>query len=233
MNHRLDALRWPQVDQRVALLAIPLGATEQHGLHLPLGTDTAIATALCDRLADEVGDVLVAPAVPYGSSGEHAEFPGTLSLGQEALELLLVELVRSADHFAGVVLVNGHGGNRGPLIRAVRLLRSEGRHILAWSPSGPSNDSHAGGTETSAMLQLRPGDVDVKQAERGNTAPLPDLIEPLRTGGVRSVSANGVLGDPTHASAAEGRRILNDWAASLIDAVLTWETTLSRRSTPS
>lgn len=227
MNPRLDALRWSQLVRKAAVLVIPLGATEQHGPHLPLGTDTTIAAALCDRLAEQVDDVLVAPAVPYGASGEHADFPGTLSLGQQALESVLIELVRSADHFTGVVLVNAHGGNQAPLHRAVRLLRSEGRHVLAWSPSGPSDDSHAGGTETSAMLRLRPGDVDMTQAEAGATAPLPELIEALRTGGVRAVSVNGVLGDPTHASAAQGQHILNGWATSLIESVLSWKTAMS------
>lgn len=230
MTQRLDALTWCQVEQRATLLAVPLGATEQHGPHLPLGTDTTIAAALCDRLAEEVDDVLVAPAVPYGSSGEHAGFPGTLSLGQHALELLLIELVRSADHFTGVVLVNAHGGNHAPLHRAMRLLRSEGRRVLAWSPSGRADDSHAGHAETSTMLYLTPDDVDMAHVERGTTTPLPELIEPLRTSGVRAVSTNGILGDPTQASATAGQHVLNDWAPSLINAVLTWKTTLPRPS---
>ncbi len=215
------------------MLAVPLGATEQHGPHLPLGTDTVIAAALCERLAEEVDDLLVAPAVPYGSSGEHASFPGTLSIGQNALELLVIELVRSADHFAGVVLVNGHGGNQEPLRRATRLLRSEGRHVLEWSPSGPEDDSHAGATETSAMLRLRPDHVAVTHAEPGNTTPLTELIEPLRTGGVRAVSSNGVLGDPIPATATQGRRILGDWGTSLIDAVLTWKANIQGGGGPS
>jgi creatinine amidohydrolase len=109
------------------LLAIPLGSTEQHGPHLPLGTDTSLAHALAHSLAARRHDVVVAPALPYGSSGEHAAFPGTLSIGQAALELVLVELVRSADAFAGVVLVNGHGGNVTAVARASEQLRAEGR----------------------------------------------------------------------------------------------------------
>lgn len=226
MTHRLDTRTWSHLDQAAPLLAVPLGATEQHGPHLPLGTDTGIATALCHRLAAEVDDILVAPAVPYGSSGEHAGFPGTLSIGQHALELLLIELVRSADHVTGIVLVNAHGGNHEPLHRAVRLLRSEGRHVLAWSPTGSANDSHAGHTETSVMLHLHPDDVDMAQAETGTAIPLPELIGSLRTGGLRAVSANGVLGDPTHAAATAGRHILNTWTTSLINTVRTWKTNL-------
>ncbi len=96
---RLADLSWPEIGQRAAagaVLAVPVGSTEQHGPHLPLSTDTDIAVALCDRLAAARPDVLVAPPVGYGASGEHAGFPGTLSIGLGALELLLIELGRSA-----------------------------------------------------------------------------------------------------------------------------------------
>ena len=100
--------------------------------------------------------MVVAPAVAYGASGEHAGFPGTLSIGHEALERVLVELVRSADAFAGVVLVNGHGGNVPALQRAVATGEDEGRRVLGWSWSLPGADAHAGRTETSLLLALAP-----------------------------------------------------------------------------
>ncbi|RMI28835.1 mycofactocin biosynthesis peptidyl-dipeptidase MftE [Nocardia stercoris] len=214
----LAALRFPDVTARArhTVLAIPLGATEQHGPHLPLHTDTTIATELARRLATQLPEVLAAPAVPYGASGEHAGFPGTLSIGCEALRLVLLELVRSADRFAGVVLVNGHGGNLEPLRSAVRTLRSEGRDVLAWSPSAPTTDSHAGHTETSALLYLRPQDVSIHAARPGNTTALPQLMDTLRHSGVAAVSPNGVLGDPTTADPIDGRRILDGWTTALV-----------------
>ncbi|HZE66428.1 MAG TPA: mycofactocin biosynthesis peptidyl-dipeptidase MftE, partial [Sporichthyaceae bacterium] len=129
MTRALADLTWPQVGRWPgALLVVPLGATEQHGPHLPLSVDTDVAVALCQGLAARREDVLVAPALPYGSSGEHAGFPGTLSIGQEALELVVVELARSAtDTSARVLFVSGHGGNAEPLSRAVTRLRGEGR----------------------------------------------------------------------------------------------------------
>lgn len=210
--------RSPELHERIGrtLLAVPLGATEQHGPHLPLGTDTDIAVELCARLAAALPDILVAPPIPYGSSGEHAGFPGTLSIGQAALELLLVELVRSADRFAGVVLVNGHGGNLEPLRTAVRTLRAEGRDVLAWSPTGPASDTHAGHTETSVMLHLRPSTVAPHRAEPGNTTPVGGLIDRMRRGGVAAVSPNGVLGDPTRAHGDDGVRQLDRWTESLV-----------------
>ncbi|WP_406689739.1 mycofactocin biosynthesis peptidyl-dipeptidase MftE [Saccharopolyspora sp. ID03-671] len=217
----LGETTWPEL-REPRLLAVPVGATEQHGPHLPCTVDTDIAAALCERLAER-RDVVIAPPVAYGSSGEHAAFPGTLSIGQAATELLLTELGRSADAFAGVVLVSCHGGNAVPVRNAVRTLRAEGRRVLAWSPTGRADDSHAGRTETSVMLALRPHVVHLEQAEIGNTAPLSELIDRLRTGGTAAVSDSGVLGDPRGASGSEGRRILRSWTENLIDAVDAWD----------
>jgi mycofactocin precursor peptide peptidase len=205
-----------------AVLVVPLGSTEQHGPHLPLGTDTEIAVALAERFAAAHCGALVAPALAYGSSGEHDGFPGTVSIGQEALELVLVELCRSATGTYGrVLLVSAHGGNAAPLERAARLLREERRDVLAFSPDW-SGDAHAGRVETSLMLALRPELVELEAAEPGNTAPVAELIGALREGGVRSVSPNGVLGDPTGASAEEGERLLAAATEKLTEAAARW-----------
>ena len=220
MPGRLGDATWTELTDRArrTLLAIPLGSTEQHGPHLPLSTDTSIAVALADRLATIRSDVLVAPAVAYGSSGEHAGFAGTLSIGQDAFERVVVELVRSADQFAGVVLVCAHGGNNEPLARAVVTLRQEGRRVLAWSPQF-YEDAHAGRSETSVMLALDPLGVRVDAIEPGATQPLVELMGALRSAGVRAVSANGVLGDPTTADADDGDRLLDRLADDLIASV--------------
>lgn len=205
------------------LLAVPLGAIEQHGPHLPLDTDSRVAEWLAAGLAAGRDDTVVAPAVAVGSSGEHAGFPGTLSIGQEALELMLVELVRSlGPEFAGTVFVCGHGGNRAPLHRAAARLREEGRRVLPWMARYPG-DLHAGRSETSIMLALAPELVHGGAAEKGDTRPAAELIPLLESGGVRSVSPNGVLGDPTGASETEGRRLLTDLLDRLRSDVLAWE----------
>ena len=118
----LAEVTWPEVAaDRAPVLVVPIGATEQHGPHLPLSTDTDIAVSLAARLAVRVPGVLVAPALPYGASGEHADFPGTLSLGAHATETVVVELCRSADLLARrVLLLNAHGGNAAPLAAPAR-----------------------------------------------------------------------------------------------------------------
>jgi creatinine amidohydrolase len=221
----LAALAWPDAAARAArtLLAVPVGSTEQHGPHLPLSTDTELAIALAQRLAARRPDVLVAPAVAYGSSGEHAAFPGTLSIGQAALEHLLVELIRSTDAFAGTVLVSTHGGNARPVARAVDRMSAEGRQVRVWQPPAVDpGDAHAGHTETSLLLALRPDGVRRNRIEAGTRQPLTELWPALRHAGVAAVSANGVLGDPTGASATSGTQLLAAWTDDLLQSVEGW-----------
>jgi mycofactocin system creatininase family protein len=219
----LGSAAWPQVAARAAasILVVPLGSTEQHGPHLPLSTDTDVAVALAEGVAAARPGVVVAPALPYGSSGEHAGFAGTLSIGQEAFEAVVIELVRSAGEFAAVLLVSGHGGNAEPLRRAVAKLRAEGRRVAAWSPRTEMlplgvADAHAGRLETSLLLAIAPGTVHLERTEAGNIRPMAELEPLLRAGGVRAVSPNGVLGDPAGASAGEGSAALDALVADLV-----------------
>ncbi|WP_235950348.1 mycofactocin biosynthesis peptidyl-dipeptidase MftE [Phycicoccus flavus] len=201
-------------DLRGATVLVPLGAVEQHGPHLPLATDSAVARAVCDGVARLLGAdrpaVLVAPAVEYGASGEHEDFPGTVSIGTDALRHVVVELVRSARRWCGrVVLVTGHGGNAAAVSAATRQLRWEG-HDVAWtSCAEPGWDAHAGRAETSLALALDPAAVDLDAAVAGADAPVADLMPRLRESGVAAVSPSGVLGDPGGASADEGSRHLD------------------------
>ena len=209
--------------QAPPIVALPIGSCEQHGPHLPLDTDTRIAVALADRLATAVDGVVVAPPFAVTASGEHRGFPGTLSIGTDATTLVLIELVRSADWSRGVVFVNGHGGNASAVRAAVRTLTAEGRHVVAWWPRIADGDAHAGRAETSLMLAVAPHLVRLDAAESGNTGSLAELSAALTTGGVAAVSPNGVLGDPSGASAAEGGVLLDELAADLVMHVrATW-----------
>jgi mycofactocin precursor peptide peptidase len=216
-SFELAQAQWPTVDKTLRqLLVVPVGSLEQHGPHLPLDTDTRIAVAAARRACQGRAGVVLAPALPVGASGEHAAFPGTLSIGAEALTACLIELGRHASlHWPALLMVNGHGGNVIAVEAAVGRLRYEGRACLAWHAALPEGDAHAGRSETSVMLALAPGTVRLDAAERGDVRPLAQILPLLRERGVRAVSANGVLGDPAGASAAEGELLL----ARLVDSL--------------
>ena len=228
---RLGEARWPVVAaDGPPLLLVPLGSVEQHGPHLPVATDSMVACAAARQAARRLDadgvDVLVAPALSYGASGEHEDFPGTISIGHEALWLLLVEYGRSACRWAGgLVFVNGHGGNVPTLVSAVTRLRAEGRPVAWTACAVEGGDAHAGRTETSLLRFIAPWSVRPDLAEAGATEPLADLMPRLRRDGVRTVSPNGVLGDPTTSSADEGRATFT----AVVDALVRELTVLDVR----
>jgi mycofactocin precursor peptide peptidase len=207
---RLVDATWPEVARAHAsgaarVLVVPIGALEQHGPHLPLDTDAVTAAAVAEALAGQRDSAALAPTVPFGASGEHAGFPGTLSIGSSVVRDLFVELVRdSTPAFTAVLAINGHGGNAHGLAEAAALCAAEGRVLAVHHLGLPGMDAHAGRSETSLLLHLSPGRVRLDQAAPGNTDPVRDIIGDLRERGVRALSPNGVLGDPTCASAAEG-----------------------------
>ena len=195
-------------------LLLPLGSTEQHGPHLPLDTDTRIAQAVADGVALRLNSVRVAPAISITASDEHRGFAGTLSVGTRVLSEMLIEIVANAGpEFGRIVAINGHGGNAYALRAATEVCKARGRALEVWSMRLPGADAHAGRTETSLMLAIAENLVRHDLAEPGATEPLEELLPKMIEGGVREVSANGVLGDPSGANAAEGTRLL----AGLID----------------
>jgi creatinine amidohydrolase len=218
----LERATWPEVARAVgsgASLLLPVGSTEQHGPHLPLTTDTDIATAIATVAATRHPGLMVAPALAYGSSGEHEGFAGTLSIGRDATEAVLVELGRSASRaFARTIVVSTHGGNHHPVERALARLLDEGHPVTSWWPDWPG-DLHAGRTETSLMLAIAPDRVHCARAESGDRRPVAELWPELRAHGVRAVSANGVLGDPAGANAEEGRALLAGAVESLLGTI--------------
>ncbi|MGO9560191.1 MAG: mycofactocin biosynthesis peptidyl-dipeptidase MftE [Acidimicrobiales bacterium] len=250
MSLHLSQMTGPAVGglEPSAIVIVPVGSTEQHGPHLPTGTDTTIASALAERAAEALNadehrcdrpECLVAPVLSYGASGEHDGFAGTLSIGESAVETVLVELVRSADRHSGVVVVNTHGGNERALRRAAALLREEGRRCLVWSPGtvlagqaaaqvavqaagGRPFDAHAGWFETSLMLALDPERLQFELAEPGDERPLADVIGVLVTEGVAAVSPNGVLGNPLGATREIGEALMKVLVADLVSSVADW-----------
>jgi creatinine amidohydrolase len=158
-------------DQDLVVL-LPLGAIEQHGPHLPVDVDIHCATEVCKAVAAADDRVLIAPPVPWGVSHAHMGFPGTLSLRPETLLQLLRDVCGSilASGFRGLLLVNGHNGNKYMAGQVVaELPRPEGAFLgfvtyfdLALDAfrrqrqSAPGGEAHAGELETSLELFLRP-----------------------------------------------------------------------------
>lgn len=226
VQHGLPPLAWstwPQVDVSPRhLIVLPLGSTEQHGPHLPLNTDTVIAIHLAREVQQEFPSAGLAPAMPYGASGEHADFPGTLSIGTEALTNFLIEFARhAAIMWRHILVVNAHGGNADALQAATKQMRSEGKSLTVYhaASGGPKADPHAGFRETSLMLHLEPRYVRSQLMIAGATGPLSEMMPRLRAHGVRAVSENGVLGDPHGANADHGRKIFAAMRAELLRVV--------------
>lgn len=244
---RLEDATWTDVDATVRtgsrssdgtlapIVLIPVGSTEQHGPHLPIGTDTLVAQEISGRAVHHTDGLMIGPTISVSASGEHAAFPGTLSIGSATTTRLVVELVRSADWAAGIVLVNGHGGNRSAITAAVRTLTDEGRTVLPWWPAWPRRrdggpaDLHAGRIETSMMLAIDPGLVRLERAAAGPDATIADL----RERGVRAVSPTGVLGDPEGASGSEGEHFIVAFVEDLVHQIERWRPIETTHRVPS
>ena len=198
---------------------VPVGSFEQHGPHLPLDTDTQIAIHLSEAVAHLQPAVIVAPAISISASGEHAGFPGTISIGTSALSTVFIEVVRSCDWAQGVIFVHGHGGNLEATHIASQTLRHENRNYAHWWPQIENSDAHAGITETSLMLAINPQVVHIDRLASGNTQPIAEIQHELRDRGVKSVSPNGILGDAQQATRDHGNLMLQRLVSDLDDFV--------------
>ena len=163
---RLGERTWPEIGR--STLLVPVGSIEQHGPHLPLDDRRAVAGAVASRAAAGA-DLLVAPPIAYGASGEHEAFAGArCRSGTRRFGWCWWSSGGRPPWAARLVFVNGHGGNVPSLVDAVTLLRYEGRDA-AWFPCAPGGDAHAGRTETSLVLALDPALVR-SGAEAGDPA---------------------------------------------------------------
>jgi creatinine amidohydrolase len=228
---RLAELRSPQIRELTrskgqTLCVLPVGASEQHGPHLPIGTDTIIATALCEAASASSGVPLLPTLWASFSHAHTTAWPGTFSLGARTLLDLLVEIGAwvSASGFSKLLLVNAHVGNAGALKVAVEELRDGGEirpGLINWyeleelgaTVSADAADWHANAAETALLLHLRPELVD-REAIRD---------DPDRTAGlvlsysVRETSREGHTGSPSRATAPEGARLFAAASAALAE----------------
>ena len=229
-----EQLRSPQLKSLAdvnAIVVVPVGSIEQHGPHLPVKVDALLATEVARRAALKVQThqpILVTPTVWCGLAEHHMDFCGTLTLDFETFHALLRNLCRSIRHhgFRRIFLLNGHGGNIAALnVICSELVRElEGLRVVSgtyWTLPEVAekfaeilevqqNVRHAGEAETSMMLALEPELVD--QSILNQADGTPEI--PFYGSGVsrwvsfKEVSANGVIGSPSVATATKGELLL-------------------------
>lgn len=200
------------VDTKIVI--IPVGSTEQHGPHLPLGTDTIIASELANRVAEKI-DAYVAPTIPFGMSEHHMDFCGTVSIRGDVLAEYLLDVFTSfARHgFKIMVVMNGHGGNEASIKLAIqKFQRGHDAQIVLllfnwWMLEDiyfedVNKDFHAGDAETSVMLALG------LQLCGEPIDEMYDFKEGEVLAKTRDISRSGVVGYPTRATVAKGRKII-------------------------
>lgn len=233
---RLADMTWPEVaearESGARVVIIPVGATEQHGHHLPLSTDIVMAETVARLAAERAGGVLVAPGIPYGTSENHLAFPGTTSVRLDTLKALLVDAgCTLASHgFDVIVILNGHAGNTAAIAAAAHELRQMTDRVVAaltwWffveQALGVLEDTyvwHAGEFETALMLYLHPElvQMDKAQAETPRAMPLhpftgvPGLPKvDLGVVPTDAVVASGTFGDARLATAEKGKACVEE-----------------------
>jgi creatinine amidohydrolase len=150
----------------VDTVILPVGSTEQHGPHCPLGTDHLTADAVANMVGNRV-KLPVIPVIPVGISSHHRQFPGTLWAPPSVFRAYIKAIILSASSHGPrkFLIINGHGGNTPSLREVAEDLRSDDEIFVAITTAYPSKlDGHAGEDETSLMLHLRPDLVDMKKA---------------------------------------------------------------------
>lgn len=212
-GYLLERLTWPQAQdafKKTSVAVVPTGSNEQHGPHLPTGTDWMVARELARRLSEKT-DVVVTPIFPMGYAKYHTGFPGTLAVEEETLQAVLIDLCGDLLKYGvtHILFVNGHGGNKGPLKKAGEWLRERcvPMAVASWwemaSIADPSYKmiGHADFIETAAMLAIAPELVDLKVAKNHKNRSLTPKLHFDNLGVVNfkghTLEFNGVMTDVT------------------------------------
>jgi creatinine amidohydrolase len=233
----LDRLTWEDIKQEIQngrdTVVVPFGSTEQHGPHLPLGTDAVLGDEIGWRLAERL-DAFLAPTVRFGCSAHHLAFTGTISLGEKTFRSIVADVVASLSRhgFRRLVLLPTHGGNFKPMAKAVAEIEPvKGVQVLAFTDlmglvgaaaqssrsfgvDAAKSGAHSGEWETSLMLAIRPEQVKMDRAAEGFVGELSEIMSQVFDG-IQNLDQNGVLGDPRPATAEAGKRYLEDITAYL------------------
>ncbi len=214
-----------KLTKRKTVALIPVGSIEQHGPHLPVSTDSDIVSHIAKQVSDKNGFLLL-PTLQYGVSFEHHPF-FNMSLSKSTLQKILIELCTSLskNHINTVIILNGHHGNQNALKKLQKkVFKKTGvkQHIFVYSywHFMKRKFDHAGFVETSIMLAIS-DKVLMKKAKKGL---IPDnlskkklnLLNKRANKSFISVTKNGIWGDPTRASAKDGKIILGEIIANIV-----------------
>jgi creatinine amidohydrolase len=220
----LSNLTWTEVEEylrRDNRIILPLGATEEHGPHLGLGTDFIEAEAIA-HLTSEASGVIVAPTLNYGMSQAMMGFPGTISFSPKTLMAVIEDILNSLHHhgFQRILIVNGHGGNTAAIENSVQTMSGISVKLFEWWKDVETNHvvvetmgiqagSHASFAETALMLAIRPSAVKMEYLS-GKDAPVRPSRDLLTVQTFRSVYPDGVMGlNPAGATPEAGEAVLN------------------------
>lgn len=229
---KLAEYSWTDVDRPVDVVLLPVGSTEQHGPHAPLGTDTLLAERIAEQGADATPhDALVAPSFPFGVAEEHRHFAGTLWLRPETFRAAVSETIESLAHHGWdrVIVVNGHGGNVDALREAcARITRDEIAYSVPFTwfeavDTAPSKMGHGGPVETAGVMAVRPDLIDAGEFERarvGGADRWGDFVSGVNMAyDSAEFTESGVVGDPTAATPETGSELIADAADALVAVI--------------
>lgn len=224
--HEMTAAKLRKVDREKSLVVIPIAAVEQHGPHLPTGTDTILCTAVAEAVESRLAsEVVLTPTYWLGASAHHTRLGATFDCSLEKYITTLCELAGSMldDGFVRVMFLNGHGGNVDPMRVAVRILQSQyaGCLLAAGSYWCVADElmkttltgdhkfvGHACEFETSLMLHLRPELVDTSQLADAGELITDQIDGVLLSRDMKQRTAQGFTGRPDLATADKGKQLL-------------------------
>ena len=240
--HLTDATWTDAAAAETDLAVVPVGSTEQHGPHAPLGTDAVAAEAVAEAGVDAYdGEVVVAPPVAVGVAAEHRQFPGTLWVSEDTFRDYVRETVASLAHHGWdrVVLVNGHGGNVGALREvAGTITREDDAYAVPFTWFDAVGDhgaamGHGGPLETAFVRHVRPDLVREDRVEAAREGASDGWGEWVSGTNLAHDSAefteNGVVGDPGEGDAGRGEELLELAASALADLLAAVEARDVRR----
>jgi creatinine amidohydrolase len=240
----IERMTWTDVKAAMAAgkrrVLVIVGATEQHGPHLPIGTDTFLGHAMAERIARKLGDTLVAPVIPVGYSAGHMPMPGTITLSQETLSQVIVETCESLAHhgFDEIVILSSHGGNFRAIERVLGDLRDRVKptRLLAATSVEPWLERnkrlaeeqgldpvragvHAALNETSQMLAYKPELVKMERAVEGFMGDPSIRWRSKVPPPMNETSPTGILGDARGSTAELGEIFLEAETSHLADQI--------------